>query len=77
MTTVGAPFECPLSIFNACKLFHDLGLPCLQRLATLPHLGDVGLGDEHCPALPFPDSSFKLFHCFFQIVESSLQRRLC
>ena len=55
--------------------FHDLGL---QRLATSSHLIDVGLGDERCGALPFLDIGFKLFHCFFEIVESFLeQRRLC
>ena len=41
MTTVGDPFECPLSNFHRWQVFHDLGLPCLQRLAALPHLGDV------------------------------------
>ena len=54
--------------FNVGKPFHDLGLPCLQDLATPLHLGDVGLEDEHCDALPFLDSVFKLFHCFFGFV---------
>ena len=63
--------------FNVGKLFHDLGLSCLQRLATPPHLADVGRGDEPCVALPFLDSGVKLFHCFFEIVESFLQGRLC
>ena len=39
-------------------------------LCRSPHLGDVGVGDEHCDALLFLDSDFKLFHCFFEIVES-------
>ena len=65
MTTVGDPFLSVLrQFFNVGKLYHDFGLPCLQRFATHPHLGDVGLGDEHCVALPFLESGSKLFRFF-------------
>ena len=72
MTTVGDPFS--RQLFDVSKLFHDYGLPCLRRLAAHPHLSEVGLGDTHCAVLPFLDSGFNLFHCFFEIAESLLQR---
>ena len=34
--------------------------------ATTPYLGDVGLGEEYCAVLPFLESGFQLFHCFFR-----------
>ena len=35
------PLDVLRQFFNVGKLFHDLGLPHLQRLATPPHLDDV------------------------------------
>ena len=49
---VGDSVEVLRQLVNVGQLFHGLGLPCLQRLATTPHLGDVGLGDKNI-ALPF------------------------
>ena len=69
-TTVDDLFECLPSIFQRWQALSRSWSSMSPTLCRSPHLGDVGVGDEHCDALLFLDCDFKLFHCFFEIVES-------